>query len=230
MILCINHSTAVIHYYGNSRRNTGDWCFQDGFITFRDIADLYMKHSRGRVLTIISDCHSAGHWVVECAKFLDEEGVRPCGHSATEKGILLKVYAACRTGQDTAKLYYATRGMKVKSDGNVGIWNIKKLSDQQKSFGVDFTNVSSRCGKRKSTWSTDSRVTTDRIRIVHGTSKGRLAWWYILLDDDPEKIEEFRHKTINYSKLIPNMKEYGTILKAGFGEYPPQDVREWMRV
>ena len=41
------YSTAVIHYYGSGRRNTGDWCFGDGCITFRDIASLYMKHSRG---------------------------------------------------------------------------------------------------------------------------------------------------------------------------------------
>ncbi|CAI8022808.1 hypothetical protein GBAR_LOCUS13355 [Geodia barretti] len=37
-------SVQFLHYYGNSQRNTGDWSFRDGFITFRDIADLYMKH------------------------------------------------------------------------------------------------------------------------------------------------------------------------------------------
>ena len=101
------------------RRNTGDWCFRDGFITFRDIADLYMKHSRGQVLCLVPDCHSSGYWVVECAKFLDEQGVRPCGHSAREKGILLKVYASCKTGQDTAELCYTLQAMEVESDGLV---------------------------------------------------------------------------------------------------------------
>ncbi|CAI8015392.1 hypothetical protein GBAR_LOCUS9530 [Geodia barretti] len=60
---------AVLHYYGNGRRDTGDWCFNDGFITFRDITDLYMKYSRGRCLTIVTDCHSSGR--VRCG--LEEE-------------------------------------------------------------------------------------------------------------------------------------------------------------
>ena len=236
MILCINHSTAVIHYYGNGRRNTGDWCFRDGFITFREIADLYMKHSRGRFLSIIPNCHSSGHWVVECAKFLDEQGVRPCGHSATEKGILLKVLAACETGQDTAELCYTTRGMRVKSDGFVRHWTRKELSDHQKSFGVDFTKV--RCGKGEeecaiasnSTWSTASEVSSHRQHIVRGTDKGRPAWWYILLDDDAEKIKEFIHKMQgNRGKYTLNVKDYGTTLRSGWGKDPSQADKDWMK-
>ena len=234
MTLYINHSTAIIHYYGNGRRNTGDWCFRDGFITFRDIADLYMKHSRGRILYLVPDCHSSGHWVVECAKFLDEEGVRPCGHSATEKGILLKVLAACRTGQDTAELCYTTRGMGVESDGLVYHWSGRQLSDHQNSFGVDFTKV--RCGKGEgeecaiasdSTWSTDIEVTSGRIHIVRATdNKGRPAWHYVLLDDDAEKIKEFKHKTQgeNAGKYTLNLKKYGTVLRSGWGKDPPQDL------
>ena len=232
------HSTAVIQYYGNGRRNTGDWCFRDGFITFRDIAGLYMKHGRGRVLTIISDCHSSGHWVVECAKFLDDQGVRPCGHSATEKGILLRVYAACETGQDTAKLCYTTRAMEVKSDGFMHHWSRKELSDKQKSFGVNFTRV--RCGKGEgeecaiasdSTWSTDSEVTSDRLYIIQTTKKGRPAWCYVLLDDDAEKIKEFIHKTQgeNAGKYTMKYEDYGTVLMSGWGKGPSQKDKDWMK-
>ena len=57
---------AIIHYYGNGQKNTGDWCFKDGFITFRDIADLHMKYGRGRILTVVTDCHSSGRWVSQC--------------------------------------------------------------------------------------------------------------------------------------------------------------------
>ena len=109
-------STAVIHYYGNGRRNTGDWCFRDGFITFRDIADLYIKHSCCRPLTIVSDCCYSASWETECAKFLDEQGVRPCGHLATEKGILLKLYTPCRAHQSAVRLCYATKVVREKSD------------------------------------------------------------------------------------------------------------------
>ena len=235
MTLYINHSTAVIHYYGNGRRNTGDWCFRDGFITFRDIADLYMKHGRGRILSIVSDCHSSGHWVVECAKFLDEEGVRPCGHSATEKGILLRVYAACRTGQDTAELCYTTRAMEVKSDGFMYHWFSKELSDHQKSFGVSFTRV--RCGKgegeecaiaSESTWSTAHEVISDRIRIVRGNNMGRPVWYCILLDDDAEKIKEYIHKMQGENRGT-NLKDYGTILRSGQGKDPSQADKDWMK-
>ena len=196
----------MIHYYGSGRRNTGDWCFRDGYITFRDIASLYMKHSRGRVLTLVPDCHSSGHWVSECAKFLDEQGVRACGHSAMEKGTLLKVYAACGTGQDTAELCYTTRAMELEDDGYVYHWISKELSTQQKTLGVNFTWM--RCGKREeeecsiasdSTWSTAREVISDRLFIVRGSDRGRPAWRYILLDDDAEKIRNFIRK-INVSK------------------------------
>ena len=68
----------LLHYIGAGRRGTGDWCFEDGFITFRDIAQLYLRAShnfKGRVLAIVSDCSYSGCWVRECMEFLDEQGV-----------------------------------------------------------------------------------------------------------------------------------------------------------
>ena len=156
-----------------------------------------MKHSRGQVLCLVPDCHSSGHWVVECAKFLDEQRVRPCGHSARRKGILLKVYASCKTGQDTAELCYTLQAMEVESDGLVYHRISKELSEQQKSFGDNFTEVG--CRKREgeecaiasdSTWSTASEVTSGKIFIVRGgRDEGRPAWNYILLDDDPKRLK-----------------------------------------
>ena len=52
--------SVAVCYFGPGKRSTGDWCFEDGFITFRDIAELYIKHFRGRVLSIHSDCSYAG--------------------------------------------------------------------------------------------------------------------------------------------------------------------------
>ena len=220
----------MIHYYGNGRRNTGDWCFRDGCITFRDIASLYMKHSRGRILTLVPDCHSCGHWVSECVKFLDEQGVRPCGHSAREKGILLKVCAACRTGQDTAELHYTTRAMKLKDDEYVyhRTWR-KEVCTQQKTMGVDFTRI--RCGKKEEcSIATDSTWSTAMIILFHTSDGGRPAWHYILLDDDAKKIKDFIHKTQgeNAGKYAISLTNYGTVLKSGWGKDPPQDVKDWM--
>ena len=164
--LTIHISPVILHYYGNGRRNTGDWHFKDGFIAFRDIADLYMKHRRGRLLTIITDCHSSGQWVMECAKFLDEQGVKPCGHSARKKGILLKVLASCQPGQDSAELAYTTQGMYLGEDGHIRRpFKTKQLRAEQHMFGVDFTKF--RCGKKEeekcsiasdATWSTAGEV------------------------------------------------------------------------
>jgi hypothetical protein len=235
LMTSLNKKRAVIHYYGNGRRNTGDWCFRDGYITFRDIASLYMKHSRGRVLTLVPDCHSSGHWVSECAKFLDEQGVRPCGHSAMEKGILLKICAACGTGHNTAELCYTTRAMKLKDDGRVyHRTQGKELSTQHKTLGVDFTRI--RCGKREeeecsiasdSTWSTASEVISDRMILFCGSDKGHPKWHYILLDNDAEKIRDFIHK-INAGKPTISLTNYGTIRKSGLGKDPPQDVKDWI--
>ena len=153
--------SVILHYYGNSQRNTGDWSFRDGFITFRDIADLYMKHSRDRLLTIITDCHSSGWWVRECAKFLDEEGVKPCEHSAREKGILLKVYASCQAGQDSVELAHTTRAMKLGENGYVECYYKRKLSAKQRAFGVDFTDVKYGAGEKchSASWPTAKQVT-----------------------------------------------------------------------
>ena len=224
----------MLHYYGNGKRNTGDWCFRDGFITFRDIADLYMKYSCGRVLTIVPDCHSSGRWVSECAKFLDEQGVKPCGHSLKEKGILLKVYAACRTGQDTAELCYITRAIELRDDGYVYHWHRKELSARQNTLGVEFTKM--RCKKEEeeecsialdSTWSTAGELLLGRKCTVQGTYHGRPAWWYILLDDDAEKIKDYIHKIQREGGDI-YFDTYGTVLRSGLGNDPSQEDEDWL--
>ena len=190
-----------------------------------------MKHSRGRTLTIVSDCHSSGHWVSECAKFLDEQGVRPCGHSATEKGILLKVYAASETGQDTAELCYSTRVMELDDDGYVYHQTGKELTTQQKTFGVDFSII--RCGKSEeeecsiasdATWSTAKEVAFDRIFLVEYEQTYPL-WDYVLLDDDAEKIRGFLSEVESGTIDVEN---YGTVLESGWEIDPSQDTKNWI--
>ena len=222
-----------MHYYGNSRRNTGDWALGEEFITFKDIASLYMRHSRGRFLTIIPDCHSSGKWVSECAKFLDEQGVKPpCGHSAKEKRTLLKVYASCRTGQDSAELCYTTRAMELEEDGIVYHHTSKNLSAKQHTLGVDFTKMS--CGKGEEekctipadgtlTWSTAWEVIDHRKRTVRGKAEGLPAWLHMIADDDAEKIEFLK----NPESEFPNLDSYGKVWKRGWGKDPPPEEDMW---
>ena len=167
----------------------------------------------------------------EGAKFLDEQGVKPCGHSAMEKGILLKVYASCRTGQDSAELAYTLRGMELKEEhgGYRYLFHYfsKKLSSQQETYGVDFIKM--RCGKRgeeicniasNATWSSAREVTDGRIFIVRRNESGQPMWHYILLDDDAQKRRDF-------SPMV-YLPRYGKILRSGKGEDPSTEDEEWM--
>ena len=95
---CLRHAVDL-YYIGAGKKRTGDWCFEDGYITFKDIASLYLQHFRGRILSVISDCSHSGGWIRECMTFLDEQGVRPCGPSAKEMIILIKIFASCHSHQ-----------------------------------------------------------------------------------------------------------------------------------
>ena len=108
----------MLHYIGPGESGTGDWVLRDGFISFREITNLYTRHFRGRVLTIISDCSYSGSWVREAMAFMDEQGVGPCGHVAKEKRILLKVYASCLASEIPAELAFSTHC--ITNDTNTG--------------------------------------------------------------------------------------------------------------
>ena len=105
-----------------------------------------MKYSRGRPLTIVTDCHSSGQWVSECAKFLDEQGVKACGHSAKQKGILLKIYASCHQGQDAAELLHIIHGISVEN-GIIYFPRNTVIRKNQITMGFDFTEL--RCGTKE---------------------------------------------------------------------------------
>ena len=85
-------------------------------------------------------------------ELLDEVGVKPCGHSAMEKGVLLRVSASCQAGRDSAELACITRGIDLFDDGGIDLfddgdisyWLQKKLSTQQCT--VNSTTI--RCGKK----------------------------------------------------------------------------------
>ena len=79
----------VLHYIGPGKRGTGDWCFQDGFLTLREIIKIYVDSNKLRghaiILVIVSDCSHSGCWVRECMDFMDEQGIGPCGHAAKKR-------------------------------------------------------------------------------------------------------------------------------------------------
>ena len=227
----------MIHYIGHGRKKTGDWCFEDGFITFKDLTQLYLKLFRGRVMTIVSDCSYSGTWVKECMKFLDEQEVAPCGHSARDKGILIKVLASCLSHQIPQCLSYSAIGFK--NDGVTGdmfcikaynsVNHASKITDTQYGKGQDFTRIL--CGQDSSSaclclpqanWIT--RDTTKRIYSVNGEDKEKQAWQLLLVTDDDEIVLQFVEKTQGKNQAQYNIdcSKYGEILKSGLGKGPSE--------
>ncbi len=227
---------AVIHYIGHGKKRTGDWCFSDGFITFRDIVHLYNTTKiKGRVLTIVSNCSHSGSWVWECCRYLDEQGVGACGHSAAEKGILLKVYASCRPSEVASSLAFSVGGMQNHKNTRQTYQVVnKELHESQHTVGIDFTWHY--CGKTplepctctspKYTWMKRYQGRRGLWYIVRGKDQGRPVWWCVVLKDDEETIREFRKK---YASGTVNVADYGEVLKSGWGKDPPQEVTDELK-
>ena len=133
LIIILLYYPVVLYYIGAGRRGTGDWCFEDGFITFRDISQLYLGAShnfKGRILTIVTDCSYSGCWVRDCMEFLDEQGIQPCGHKAREKGMIIKVYASCKSNERPTEYHYIMNGTRnVANTGVMRCMTSKLLTD-----------------------------------------------------------------------------------------------------
>ena len=219
--------TVVLYHVGPGKKGTGDWCFSDGFISFREIMDLYTQHFRGRVLTIISDCSYSGSWVREAMAFMDEQGVGPCGHVAKEKGILVKVFSSCLANEIPAELAFSTHCAKNNtSTGKISGVPGWSIHDGQHPSGIDFTRV--RCMNKidqpcsmasGSTWERWS--TAERIFLVRGKEGDRPCWRYVKLKDNEDTRKEFFEAVESGSV---NVTKFGKLLESGWGKDPPEDV------
>ena len=195
----------ILYYIGPGKKGTGDWCFSDRFISFREIMNLYMnnEHFKGKIIYLVSDCSYSGNWVRGLG-IIDEQGVGPCGHLAKEKGILVKVFTSCLCDEIPAELSFSI--LTVQNDKNTGQVSYKidirsdKIYNGQHPSGIDFTRV--RCknkinqpctmapGSIWERWSTQRRTMS-----AGGKEKGRPAWYYLLLVDDEETIRMYKEET-----------------------------------
>ena len=202
--------------------------------------DLYTRHFRGRVLTIISDCSYSGSWVREAMAFMDEQGVGPCGHVAKEKGILVKVFSSCLAHEIPAELAFSIHGVRnSKTDGGIWFWSSvrnDRIYERQQSSMVDFTevqcknNINHPCTMDPgSTW--QKWNVQKRIMVINSSDRERSSWCYLLLIDDEQIIRVFLNKvqakpmTGNYEV---NLSDYGQILKSGWGYSPPAEAKKWL--
>ena len=224
----INIHIALIWYTGHGEKNTGNWCFKDGVITFQDIFGLYMDCFRGKPLTIVSDCSYSGKWVGECIKMLDSLGIPSCGHYTKEQGIQLKVYCSCKDDQEATALVYATEGAEYYKEKYVAFWvSNKTFNCGQKPYGVNFTWI--RCRHKidmpcdihcSHTWE-DRILYSSRLFTVRGKDQGRQAWHLAIIDKD--KVDEFKARTSSGRETV-DIAKYGKVLKSGFGEDPPKEA------
>ena len=219
-------------YIGPGKKDTGDWCFADGFITFKDIADAYMECFRSKVLGIHSDCSYPGRWVRELAYFLDDVGVQPCGHSARKENILLSVWASCKSHQIPHTLLYSARGRY--NDEDTGDLCYKHCgyevvqgqnTSHINSFAITFKKEASYADPcliaNDFTW--DKQRENERVRLVRGMVEGREAWHYVFLHDDEQTEQLFKDKVRSGNV---NVADYGCIFKSGWGKDPPEELKQ----
>ena len=198
---------------------------------------LYNEIFRGRVLTIVSDCSYSGNWVRTCCEYLGEQGMKPCGHSVREEGLLLKMYTSCKPGEIAATPCFSVQAVaNDKNTGELAFKTTKELRDMQHSYGFDFTKVvcdkkiEEQCALSPETGTWLMRIQGTRLFLVNGSDHGRRAWHYVILVDDEDIIKEFKEKTQgeNAGKFTISLTEYGQVVKSGWGEYPPNDVKDEM--
>ncbi len=168
--------------------------------------------------------------------FLDEQGVKPCGHSARDKGILIGVYASCLSHQVPRQLAFSVYARE--NDKNTAFLSSiscsfitlsSKIADAQHVIGMDFTSI--RCGRYfiaeeclclpQANWQTWSAQ--QRVKAVAGMNRGWKFWYTVLVVDNDETILSFLK-----SENIECIEKYGEILKSGWGEYASEEVKEFV--
>ena len=219
----------IIWYTGNGEKNTGNWCFKDGVITFQDIFGLYMECFRRKRLTIRSDCSYSGSWIKDCVKTLDDHRILSCGHRTGEQGIFLKIYCSCGADEEATALCYITEANEFdKINKFVVVDNNKMLSSGQTTKYGDFRQI--RCSKTdaetceivdsKCTWEDRIFYKGHLVFLVHGKDRDKPVWHYVLLDNE-DKVEGFKAKV---NTGIIDIADYGKVLHSGWGYNPLKHI------
>ena len=218
----------IIWYTGHGEKNTGNWCFKDGVITFQDIFGLYMDCFRGKRLTIRSDCSYSGNWIKDCVKTLDDRGILSCGHHTREQGILLKICCSCGADEEATALCYITEANEFDEINKyVVIDNNKELSSGQTTKYGDFRQI--RCSRSATktcevnstcTWEDRMFYKGHLVYLVHGKDRDRPVWHFVLFDSK-EKVEAFKAKV---NTGIIDVADYGKVLYSGWGKNPLKDI------
>ena len=227
-------------YLGHSQKGTGNWCFKDGTISFREIFDLHRQICPGKRLNIMPDCCYSGQWVIDCAKTLDSFGIPPCGHRAREQ-VLIKVYASCKPDQKAAEPCYSIEAIKIGDDGSLLYYTKKKVNETQTFYGTNFTKLtccrgpdeSCRSEEALKNWTWEDAIDgglSSSVYIVRGKDRGRQVWHFVLLSN---KSEEYKERFLEQVKSgTVNVNKWGYVIQSGWGKDLPDSVEDrislWM--
>ncbi len=218
---------AYIWYFGHSEKDTGNWCFKDGTISFDEILDIYRRQQRETLLTIISDCSFSGNFVRRYAEILDNENIPPCGHKTNDT---VRIYSSTRPLQEAQELCYSDRGVEVRRDGDF-LFLDTPLTSQQSTYHGDFTKLvccggpmdSCRMDEDMKGW-TWTEVVEGKFRhyiyIIKGYQRGRECWYMILLSRDGE----YTKYEAEITKGKIDAHEWGCILYSAIDEQLPRKL------
>ena len=224
-LIIVSQFIVVIWYTGHGEKDTGNWCFKDGVISFQDVFGLYMDHMRGKRLTILSDCSYSGNWIKQCAEKLDEIGIPACGHHTRDQGILLKIFPSCKANEKATISCYAKEAVFIADEVNSIRYYYKTLTSGQTSLWGGFREL--RCSSESGPCDISSKWCDRLIRKnlffkVTGKDRGRPAWHYLLVDED--KLEEYNALFCDGARPRVDVSKYGKILESGWGENVPLDI------
>ena len=103
----------MLWYTGHGVEDTGNWVFSNGTVSFSEIYDLYKKYFHGKLLYIVADCCYSGQWVQRLAEYLTSQGIGACGHRARQRGILIKLFAACLPHETARDGAFSNTGVRI---------------------------------------------------------------------------------------------------------------------
>ena len=226
---------------GHGQDGSGDWCFRGGFLTFRELLSIYIKLFRGKILTLVIDSPCSGQWAYALIEELDRLEVPACGHKAIQRGILVKIFASCQRHEIPRERFYSVDGCMIEDRGLVFFGLGSTLSSgndwEQHPVHVNTTRLScmrkdtAKCRAVKhQEWKWKDKIsgeTSSRVYLVRGTDCGRPAWHYVLLRADPDNAKEF-HTRI--AKGTVDVADFGIVLASGWGDDPPEDVKQQLRI
>ena len=217
----------IIHYIGPGRRNTGDWCFKDGFITFDDILSLHATRlcNRGKPLGVFSDCSYSGRWADLACEYMDKQKIQPCAHSAKAANALLQVTPSSLASEVPRSMEFSAR--RLKNDKNFGTFYTDSVLSEFKNTYVmckEGATIQDPCSLPPDyTW--QKHCQGERIwRDINRMGDDSHQWALVLVVDDKETIRVLN--AMRNANEPFDTTDYGEVLASGPGVCPPKEVQE----